>query len=120
MKTVKVSFTGNHKGYNFLCADDTIKAGDYAIVPSQYGYPYAIAYVDAVFEGKQPPATKHIISKVDTTEYEQLQARQEKLVDIQKQLDAFVAKQQKISIYETFAANNPEISELVKELKELL
>lgn len=120
MKTIRVCFTGNHKEYSFLCVDDTIKAGEYAIVPSQYGYPYAIVYVKAVFEGKQPAATKHIIGKVDTTEYEQLQARQEKLVDIQKQLDAFVAKQQKINIYETFAANNPEISELVKELKELL
>ena len=120
MKTVQVLFDGGYKNYSYLCHDNSVQVGDWALVMTPRNIP-AVVVVQDVSDVIGSKATKAIIKLlnkdhlyIDDTE---AQIRCIRYLDAKKKLDEKLVKFKEIGQYQLLALQDPEAAELLKILK---
>lgn len=111
--------TNTTKVYHFALYNREVNVGDHALVKSNNGYGgsnFGVVQVVGIgaaaeFTGTAP--TAEIICKVNMDDYtKRVEIRKEREV-LKKKMDKLVKDSQELVIYQTIAARNPEMAELL-------
>lgn len=107
------------KVYHFALYNREVNVGDYALVKSNNGYGGSnfgvvqVVGIDAAAEFAGTAPTAEIICKVNMDDYtKRVEIRKEREV-LKKKMDKLVKDSQELVIYQTIAARNPEMAELL-------
>lgn len=111
--------TNTTKVYHFALYNREVNVGDYALVKSNNGCGGSnfgvvqVVGIDAAAEFTGTAPTAEIICKVNMDDYtKRVEIRKEREV-LKKKMDKLVKDSQELVIYQTIAARNPEMAELL-------
>lgn len=113
------------KEYSYFTDDDSIEVGDHCVVhvvSNDYGSGPRIVHVtqtEGLSVGVRNKATKWIVQKVDMAGYEERQRKHELVTQIEHELDLMIANQNRYVVFQSYAATNPAIAELLDKLREI-
>lgn len=111
------------KVYNFALYEHLV-VGDFALVKATVSSSgFGVVRIDKItpvseYEGTLP--TAEIICKVNMSEYLQRVGLRKERDVLKKKMDKMVKESQELLVYQTIAANNPEMAELVSAYMETL
>lgn len=117
-----VRFQNNpsNKEYCFALYDDSVDIGDYVVCDSSTGWGIANVYNIVPADVAEYKPTREIICKIDVSKFEKRKSIRTKKKDIKNKLDAAVANNQNLIMYEAVAKQVPEVAELLEAYKTLL
>lgn len=104
--------------------DDDVKNGDFVLcATARHGH--VIAEVFDIPDEKitrtiEVECGREIICKIDYTNYNERQAKLERIEDIKKVMNKKKEELNELAVYELLAKSSPEMANMLKELKELL
>lgn len=116
---VKFEHSSYAKEYAFACYLDEIKVGDTVVVETVNGLQIATV---TTLTGRLPneKVLKEVVDKVDLTAFEERKKKAEKMKKLKAKIDKRVKQLQDIALYEMLAEKDPELRDMVSELKALL
>lgn len=115
-KIISVVFSTSYTEYAFLCYDE-VKLGDTVVVDTKNGP--ALGQVSSV-SGDNRKATKEVIAVVDMTAFEERRKKAEKIKALRQKMDEKIKKMQDLALYELMAKQDPELKDMLDELKSLV
>ena len=121
MKVIGVNLNFNdlnrtQKPYAFNCYSE-VKEGDYVVVDTKNGFLLGLVVDEDMCSDK---VTKDVVDVVDMSDFNARKAKYERMVELKNKMDAKVKELQNIAIYEALAKNDPDLANMLAELKELL
>lgn len=112
-----------NKDYHYALYDPTIEVGDRVLVTGaatgSYYVVKDILTAEKAAEKCNKNITAEVICKVDLSAYEKRVADRAEKEKIKKEMDSIMKKMDETKKYEMYAAENPELAELLKKFKEL-
>lgn len=116
---IGAKFKSNEKQYNFKCYD-AVKVGDVVVVDTQYGFNVAtVTEIEPTTKNLPLGELKEVVAVVDTTAFNERREKAERTKELKKKMDKKVKELQNIAIYEMLAEKDPELREMLEELKSL-
>ena len=107
------------KEYAFACYIDDIRVGDTVVVETVNGLMIAtVVNLDATLPGKK--TLKQVVDKVDMAAFEERKQKAEKVKKLKTKIEKKVKELQDIALYEMLAEKDPELKNMVSELKGLI
>lgn len=119
MKTVKVLFDRGNTSYSYMCLNNDVKVGDWALVMTPKDIPAVVEVID-VLEGAANNAKKAVIEILNQDsiihDNEAVQTRSLAWVAAKKRLEEKLAAFQERKVYEMLAEEDSEAAVLIKQL----
>lgn len=106
-----------NKQYEFI-AHEPYEKGNLVVADSTNGLGVA-KIVEVHPDNPGEKAKRHIACKIDLTNYQRYQAIEKQRAALRKQMDARVKCLQETSLYETMAAHDSALADLLQEYREL-
>lgn len=116
MLTIKVRFPNNPQDYMYFTDDNSIVSGDKVVVDSPRDG-FKVVEVTQILRTTDSKATKPIVCKIDTTNYERLKKEIEIKNRAMEELKVMAKQFEELAVYELLARANPRAAELLKIVK---
>lgn len=117
-RIIRVKFDGNTTEYSFYCFIE-VYPGDLVVVDTVNGLKLATV---TTLEGKIPVGRtgREVVNRVDMTDFNNRREREKRLNELKVKMDKRVKDLEKIAVYEMLSEKDPELKEMLSELKSLL
>lgn len=117
---VGAKFKSNDIEYIFKCFDE-IKIGDLVVVDTKLGFNVATITSIEPDHNKIPLGElREVVQVVDISNFTERQEREKRAKYLKRKMDAKVRQLQAITVYEMLAEKDPELKEMLSELKTLV
>jgi hypothetical protein len=119
--TVKFLYGHNlDKEYNFALFDKDVTEGDFVLCDTTNGYSVGTICKITYPSEFKTKVTREIICKIDFSAFEKRKRIRKEKLELKEKLDAAVAENKDLAIYQTIAQGNPEVAKLLEQYKALL
>lgn len=104
------------KCYDFMNFDESIEVGDLVAVSTSLGYKIAkVAEIKAYSENANSP----IIQKIDLEEYLKRSKSIKEKRQLEKKIEAEIARKNKINAYKSYAFDDPDLASLIEQYESM-
>jgi hypothetical protein len=108
------------KEYNFALFDKDVTEGDFVLCDTTNGYSVGKICKIADPSEFKIKVTREIICKIDLSAFEKRKRIRKEKLELKEKLDAAVAENKDLALYQTIAQGNPEVAKLLEQYKALL
>lgn len=116
---VEVAYLNNHeKTFRMANYDPTIEIGDICVVKSR-NHGLGIASVVDIWESNSEKLHREVVAKVDMRAFEERVKKRETTRDLMKKMEERSKELEKMILYKTLAASDPDMAALVKQYEEI-
>ena len=120
LNAIKIKFIGdvNPSSYIFANFDSEVKVGDLVVVKPAH-HNIALARVEEVLEGNLYETTREVISKVDTSAYNERVKVRNQAAELKAEMEKRAKQLQDIALYQMLAKDDPAMMELLNQYQSL-
>lgn len=102
--------------YDYLTEIDDLETGDLVVVETRYGLAVAQIFEVGISSTK---AKSFVVQKIDYSRIQEIHSREQRLKEIEKELEKRLKEQSRRKIFEQLAQEDDVAARLLKEMDEL-
>ena len=120
LNAIKIKYVGdvNPCSYIFASFEPELKVGDLVVVKPAH-HNIALARVEEILEGTNYETTREVISKVDTSAYNERVKVRNKAAELKAEMEKRAKQLQDIALYQMLAKDDPALMELLNQYQAL-
>lgn len=120
VNAIRVKYIGesNRCSYVFASFEPDLQVGDLVVVKPAH-HSISLARVDEILEGTDYETVREVVSKVDTSAYNERVKVRNQVAELKAKMEARARQLQDISLYQLLAKNDSEMQELLAQYQSI-